>query len=276
MDLYNRLELGDFKNIDDSDYESVLNSYIYQILPLKYAKLIIEKHVLRFNNIGKSWDDPYELFIYKENIDIEGTSIDNFLDNWAARFYGQCWSFNKDSDAMWRIYSRNKDSVRIKTKIINIIELLNQTRGMLWTAPSFGKVVYRTTNDIISWLDEFEVKGWGVFLDYFSNSLFYKREEFKHENEVRFIINQTNNYEIKDYIEMQIPQSNFIEEIALDPRLNKQEFNDTVEQIKPFSGNIPICQSDLYKFDPIHLSLKNTPIVLHNALDAYYKRNEYH
>lgn len=115
MDLYNRLELGDIRNVSEKEQGKYFYVPIYQILPLKYAKLILTNKELRFNNVFKYWDDPYELFLFKQNILIEGTPLT--IKDFDKRHYGQCWSLNKDTDAMWRIYSPQKDGVRLKTTI---------------------------------------------------------------------------------------------------------------------------------------------------------------
>ena len=128
MDLYNRLELGDIRNVSEKEQEKYFYVPIYQILPLKYAKLILTNKELRFNNVFKYWDDPYELFLFKQNIYFEGTP--HIMKDIEKSNYGQCWSLNKDTDAMWRIYSPQKDGVRLKTSIGKMIEVLNQTRGM--------------------------------------------------------------------------------------------------------------------------------------------------
>lgn len=103
MDLYNRLELGDIRNVNEEEQEKFFYQPIYQILPLEYAKSVTVNKEIRFNNVFISWEDPYELFIFKQKTFIDGKSFS--IDNYEKRIYGQCWSLNKDTDAMWRIYS---------------------------------------------------------------------------------------------------------------------------------------------------------------------------
>jgi len=195
-------------------------------------------------------------------VDIEGQPLKEALTSWSQRYYGQCWSMSKDSDAMWRIYSPDKRSVRIRTKFGKMMEIMNQTRGIMWTSPLFGKVVYRSKEDMETWLKKVEDEGWGMFMHYLSDSLFFKRPEFSHENEVRFLIHQTDTYEVKDYFEMDIPAKDFIEEIALDPRLSADEYKEYAKEIEEKAAGITVCQSDFYQFEPIHLSLKDGPFVI--------------
>lgn len=93
MDLYNRLELGDIRNVNEEEQEKFFYQPIYQILPLEYAKSILVNKEIRFNNVFISWEDPYELFISKQKTFIDGKSFS--IDNYEKRIYGQCWSLNK-------------------------------------------------------------------------------------------------------------------------------------------------------------------------------------
>lgn len=258
---YNYLELGHIQNIPLQEQSAFCSVSIYQILPVKYLIKIFRNKTLRFNNILKSWEDPYELFMPKQKITIEGYPLYNAQSNLQKNYYGQCWSLNRDSDAMWRIYSPDKESVRIKTTVIKMIEVLDQTRGMMWVAPLFGKVKYLPQNKITEWLlhTQTEEKLW--IYNCFSESLFIKRHEFEHENEVRFLIYNGNFGDTPtpanvhdDYIDMQVDPSCFIEEIALDPRLSNDDFEDRKVLLSSITGSIPICKSDLYSFQSIELS----------------------
>ena len=98
-----------------------------------------------------------------------------------------------------------------------------------------------------------------------SDSLFVKREEFEHEKEVRFLIHNANFGDTPisdnvhdDYIDMQVEPSMFIEEVALDPRLSDEDFEDRKVLLSSITGNIPICKSDLYSFELIELFYKST------------------
>ena len=273
MDLYNRLELGDIRNINEEEQEKFFYQPIYQILPLEYAKSILVNKEIRFNNVFISWEDPYELFIFKQKTFIDGKSFS--IDNYEKRIYGQCWSLNKDTDAMWRIYSPKKKGVRIRTTIGKMIQVLDQTRGLMWTAPLFGLVKYVNQGDIITYLRDIEKGGTGKFFESIADSLFYKRTEFSHEKEMRFIIDIDPNqpHVENDHINLKVNPSDFIEEIGLDPRLDISEVNLITKDLLAINDSINISQSDLYAFEPLEINLDNTPIHIVNALDKYHERH---
>lgn len=133
--------------------------------------------------------------------------------------------FKQGTDAMWRIYSPKKKGVRIRTTIGKMIQVLDQTRGLMWTAPLFGLVKYVYQGDIITYLRDIEKGGTGKFFESIADSLFYKRTEFSHEKEMRFIIDIDPNqpHVENDHINLKVNPSDFIEEIGLDPRLDISE-----------------------------------------------------
>jgi hypothetical protein len=67
------------------------------------------------------WDDPFENFFLRSEISGargERISMNSLERDW----YGQCWTYNNDTDAMWRIYSSRKDGIKIKTTVRKIFE----------------------------------------------------------------------------------------------------------------------------------------------------------
>lgn len=277
MDLYNRLELGDIRNVSDDVQDKFFYTPIYQILPFKYAKMILTNKEIRFNNVFSHWDDPYELFLFKQNIFVEGTPLT--IKDFDKRHYGQCWSLNKDTDAMWRIYSPQKEGVRLKTTIGKMIEVLNQVRGMFEACPAFGLVKYVDKKYLIDYLRDIEKGGSGRFFEKIFDSLFYKRKEFSHEKEVRFIVKTGDVVYNKcqfvegDFLNLKVDPKRFIEEIALDPRLDNDEVERIKNELLVINNSIPVYQSDLYSFETLQVNLRHTPMKIVNALDKYNKRN---
>lgn len=121
--------------------------------------------------------------------------------------YGQCWSLYAESDALWRIYSPYKEGVQIKTKLANLLMIKGYREAYI------GEVKYY---DNLNSADLLE-------LDAYKGCLI-KRNAFKHEKEVRLLINYNNitdKHEKIDYIELEVDMSEFIEEVIIDPRANE-------------------------------------------------------
>lgn len=276
MSFYNEKELGPIKNVLHDEYESFKDTPIYQILPLKYAISILQNKKLRFGNIWDHWEDPYELFMYKQNVYKNGLNLNGLLKRLGRFSFGQCWSINKDTDAMWRIYSPDKESVQIKTTFGKMMKVMNQIRGMtiiqnrhvLYTfIPYFGRVIYKSQSEIEQSIKEAfslnDFEYWGLCGD----SLFVKRKEFEHENEVRFIITKSDWNagledigEQEDSIFMDIEPSDFIEEIRIDPRANDVLYNQITESINAVMPGLLITKSQLYAFNNNTINLADTPV----------------
>lgn len=157
---------------------------------------------------------------------------------------------------MWRIYSRDKNAVRIKTnayKLFNAVCLNDECIARTW----IGKVEYdemrRFNNELKS-----EIKGNdinGVFQKILPKTYFMKRKEFRHEKEFRivFLLDSTevDNYKMYKRLAFRINVNYFIEEYCLDPRLTDKEYSKQKSNLMEQGVNSKmIRKSDLYAFAP--------------------------
>lgn len=275
MSFYNERELGLIKNVDRDEYMLFKDLPIYQILPLKYALLILQNKKIRFGNIWDHWEDPYELFIFKQNVNIDGKTLNTDLINLGKSSFGQCWSVMEDTDTMWRIYSPDKKSVQIKTTFEKVLKVMNETRGMTiyndnkirYTfVPHFGRVIYKPQVDIEKSIND--TSGLNPFEYYIQcgNSLFVKRIEFQHENEIRFIIIKSrfdaaiDDGVHEDAIFMDINPSDFIDEIRIDPRADDVIYSEIKRSIDSVYPGLSINKSQLYAFNCNSIELADKPI----------------
>lgn len=127
--------MNNFIYIKQPDY----STKIYRIFSTNRLIELFEK---KENALVKPelWDDPFENFILK--IPEKGSkSKPN------KRGYGQCWTLNFESDAMWRIYSPDKNGVRIQTTIRKLHHSLHSAQKVYsyfmlhrTPAPSAGRL----------------------------------------------------------------------------------------------------------------------------------------
>lgn len=79
---------------------------VYRVIPRhRFFELFSERKNALV--LPANWDDPFENFILRSQVQTADGKIDKFLLH--NKLYGQCWTLHKRSDAMWRIYSPNKD-----------------------------------------------------------------------------------------------------------------------------------------------------------------------
>lgn len=193
----------------------------------------------------KRWDDPFENFMLNSLIQFEsGIKVSLGFKN---NLYGQCWTRTRESDAMWRIYSPNKNGVRISSTPRKLLDGLKEISVSSKNIDSFiGKVKYYSTprlekllNENSHWLiDETGVRP--------AQSLLFKRLAFKHENEVRLVYNSFGRFN-KDMMKYEVEPLSFIDDIVFDPRISYEEFARHKKRLRDLSFKKRIVKSVLYE-----------------------------
>lgn len=236
---------------DENKTEVTMNrrneGYLYRILPLRYFLLMLEERKIFIPQICK-WEDPYELFLLKQTImDKSGRNVDTH--DMAQGIYGQCWSTQRDNDAMWRIYSPDLLSVRIKSQVYKIEELCNEWQHSGIAKFDCRNVVYNKQKDIEAWISS--INSASFCASTIIDSLFMKRDSFSHEKEYRIIAWQPNdrcNTNHSELLELPFSPEDFIQEVYLDPRLSEQEVSLLKNAIQIKMGEkCRVSQSTLYK-----------------------------
>ena len=209
----------------------------------------------------KLWDDPFENFIFNSVAHTKsGTGV--HFSTIRENYYGQCWTLSsEESDALWRIYSPNKDGFRIKSTIRKLFDTFYDTKHK-WAMLAFfvGKIDYQKEIDIRRFFENpdnleqfvFDTSGNGQV-----ETLLIKRMEFKHENELRLIFSAH-----KDWYDISIDTYDFpidinlhYEEILADPRMDNGDYNNVVRELKNLGYVNSIEKSNLYQIPNLNLRL---------------------
>lgn len=94
-----------------------------------------------------------------------------------------CWFMSEyESDAMWRLYSRNYEGIAIKSTIGRLKRSLAKTRERIWIGPV----------DYIDYDQWQPPKGEARKAFLWMEPFFWKRLSFQHENELRALVGQAN------------------------------------------------------------------------------------
>jgi len=240
-----------------------LDRPIYRIFSFSRLEEIFNESKLTLVK-PKKWDDPFENFILNST----GILPDGreFQMSFRDHYYGQCWSLTKESDAMWRIYSPEKDGVKVKTTIRKLFTPLFQLGGQdrkldgtVYNLSSFvGKVKYAGSKTLVSMLKDekrmsgkiFDQSGWGQ-----ASSFFFKRWAFRHENEIRIIYNLENNNG-RDIFKFAIDPVSLFDEIVFDPRMKEGLYQLQKEKLSQLGYDKKIIQSGLYKLKNFTIDLR--------------------
>lgn len=239
-----------------------LDKNIYRVFSFDRLKEIFDTNKVTLVK-PKLWDDPFENFILNST----GILPDGreFQIGFRDSFYGQCWSLTKESDAMWRIYSPDKNGVKVKTTIRKLFTPLfraggehRKINGNIYNLSSFvGRVKYQGTKKLIKMLNDkermsnkiFDQSGWGQ-----ASSFYFKRWAFRHENEVRIMFNKHEEHN-DNLFKFEVNPSELIDEIVFDPRMNIDEYEQKKSEIRSRCYQKNIIQSGLYKIREFRIQL---------------------
>ena len=232
-----------------------LDSNIYRIMPIdRFIQVITEEKFPLFR--PRIWDDPFENLLLNSKFSIFNSSV--CVKEIRDSFYGVCWSLTKENDAMWRIYSPDKRGVKIKTKISKVFDaIFYDLEDKEKISFSVGDVVYLADKEIVAIFSSFNENNITLADNNssFPSSLLFKRPEFKHENEIRFLIEKKGLSE--DICKLNFNWFDCIEEIVFDPRIDKdvyESYKTLLINHYKFKERI-IKKSELYT-KPIELNIQ--------------------
>lgn len=223
--------------------ENEIDKYVYRIFPVDRFFEILKT----FKNTlvkPKKWDDPFENFILNgcQKCD-DGELIP--LRNLADKMYGQCWSFKKESDALWRIYCQNGHGIKVRSTpkklLISLKKGINDENADV--SCFIGKVKYfeRTKiKELLKSIDIMSIDGSGP-----AKTLLFKREAFSYENELRIIYYSLD--EIKsDIYKYEIKPNEIFDQLVLDPNIDMKTFSKYKRELEILGFKGKILRSSLY------------------------------
>lgn len=240
------------ENIINIQGDSDLDTPIYRVY--NYERLLILFKSCN-NTLVKPalWDDPLENFILKAASSVLGKHTKYDFDA-RNRFYGQCWSLLKESDAMWRIYSPDQKGVKVKTTIRKLLNSLVKSPQAINGFCYVGKVKYLSGEMLKKKLQN---KTWlhsemRSYKDQ-ATSLLFKRDEFLHEHEVRLLFYSHNSKPSDKIFQYKTNPMALFDEIELDPRITKADYKKLYTAFRDKMGyKKTISQSKLYQVPELH------------------------
>ena len=206
----------------------------------------------------KYWEDTYENFLFKSEIIVGDTPFD--LTSAQQWIFGSCWTKKRESDALWRIYSQNNCGIRIRSTLGKLVHCIQSEfdKSTVWIV-NIGEVEYRTEKEII---DHFAAYSEDDFVAETTRlqreSMFMKRREFDHEEEVRIILKMKQNQSFcSEVIPLQIVPNDVVEEITFDPRISNEVYELYLSKLRMIgSEKIPTNKSSLYSQKRLKINFK--------------------
>ena len=216
---------------------------LFRYMSLAQFLSIVENRKLFLNKV-KRWEDTWEGPDDQLPM-ITDSGKEAFSESLiTAATVGQCWTYDNGSDAMWRIYSPDRQGIMIETNVDCFREIQGLKRAVL------AKVIYFNKDNYLEKRNEIAENRSYCY----AGDMALKREAFKHENEVRLLVCLQGYKEISNWWDIPVvgfefdPQT-FIKSITFDPRADEW-FVNTMKQYCLSKGfSCPIEKSSLYEKD---------------------------
>lgn len=206
---------------------------IYRIFPKsRFEQLYTEsQNALVFPTM---WEDTFENAILKAEIRTKSGEKGQF--SFHEDVYGQCWTLETASDAMWQVYSRDKNAVRLRTTVGKLFESLRVTQSNWADATCFiGRVEYQSEKRLRE-LGRTLFKD-GIDPERIALSLLAKRNAYKHENEVRLIYIERKSTKYPNGVfKYSVNPKDIIDQVMVDGRVSYNEFIPLKRKIMALTG----------------------------------------
>jgi hypothetical protein len=149
--------------------------------------------------------------------------------------------------------------VRVRSSIGKLARCLQRAfnKSIAWTA-NIGEVRYLSTQEIVNYFemfseDEFVAEATNLFRD----SMFMKRPEFAHEEEIRIILKAKITAGISsEVVSLPIVPKDVVEEITFDPRISGDSYELFVSKLKLIDFEKVANKSNLYNQDRLKIRFK--------------------
>lgn len=183
-------------------------TYLYRILSYRHVIDLFESRELHFSS-PLSWDDPYEKILVHKQSNL---------------FFAQCWCKKAASDAMWRIYSPDKSSLRIRTTRSRLLAAMKAANKNDDYGFVIKDVEYLPVSEIDSRISSIAKELRNSYNSRrAADALLLKRDAFDHEAETRIIVHSNNTKPQtkpeKSY-RVAIDPHSLIDNIYFDPRVD--------------------------------------------------------
>ena len=216
-------------------------SYLYRIMPLRHMVDLFESRELYFAS-PSSWDNPYERVLKHKGSDFA---------------FAQCWCTKAVSDAMWRIYSPDRASVRIRSTRAKVLAVGARIKATTHATFRLDEVTYKSAKEMDSELASIatELKA-GFTMKRATDALFLKRDAFDYEAEVRAIafLQPKKDTVPQSNLRVHIDPHALVDSILFDPRADSTYVKIVTHFLRTklaFDGSI--SRSALYRANSIHI-----------------------
>ncbi|MDQ2946129.1 MAG: DUF2971 domain-containing protein [Acidobacteriota bacterium] len=235
------------------DLENDLDTPVYRVFS---SDRFFETFVSRTLALVRphKWDDPFENFLYQVKIESpDGNPVS--VAGLRRKLFGQCWSLNDESDATWRIYSHAKDGIKCRSTVRKVFEAIYNPGDKYASLRYFiGRVAYKSEGELLDLFADSDryisiltdTSGRGPVI-----ALLSKRNEFRHEQEVRLIYQSPVDVPDDVHFFPLTDPNDLFDELVFDPRMSAFYVKAFTNYLRSLGYTKPISQSRLYRLPEI-------------------------
>ena len=202
---------------------------------------LFESRELHFAS-PETWDDPYERVLKHKGSDFA---------------FAQCWCTRAVSDAMWRIYSPDRTSVRIRSTTAKLLAVGARIKATTHATFRLDEVAYKSARQMDVELEAIANELKATFsMKRATDALFLKRDAFDYESEVRAVaVLQPKKGEVPpSSLRVGIDPHALVDSILFDPRAESTYVKMVTHFFrKALAFDGPISRSVLYRATNIHI-----------------------
>ena len=223
-----------------------LNTPIYRFLTFPSLMTMLEEKKMPLRKIIK-WDDPWELPArYLVDVEVFKKKEKEY------KVFGNCWTKESESDALWRIYSQDCKGVCISSTVGMLKKTIIEKHPKI--SACIAEITYDSVenyllNDMFGM--QYSDKYPQPYLD-----VCIKRQAFTHEKEIRFMVHAKETpAPTPDFLTLEkIDCRSLITEIIFDPRVDEWYLNTMSKYLN--SHKISNRKSLLYTTGKLDLRIK--------------------
>ena len=196
---------------------------IYRIISFERLIELFKTKKMTFVKPKKweKWDDPHENIIGKTIFNLGSILAESSLDPGITyNSHGNCWTTIASSDAIWRIYSKDNKSVRVEsTPEVISCKISESLKKYPKSKLYIGKVIYYCENNIGEKVKEYgRIYRSGDICKAAAMALLYKRDSFKHEDEIRVVVIDQHDQSNNGILSISVDPDDMIKSVEIDSR----------------------------------------------------------
>ncbi len=211
------------------------SEYLYRITSFRHVVDLFHSQQLHFSR-PSSWGDPFEVLLRHKR---------------SNALFAQCWCKKSVSDAMWKVYSPDHASLRIRTTRSKLAELSasHSNSGMaFWIRDMDYKRPTQVRVELLKLAQRLQDS---YTVAQAASALFLKRDAFEHEHEVRIVVHNErlpDTASPQQSLRLGFRAHEFVESIMFDPQVDPafyQACSHYLRTVVGFKGSVG--RSALYR-----------------------------